>query len=189
MASTNEVSTVKLNFCDVLVCINDRKNPLSRIKRGAMGRYEHVEMYLGDNFYGIPLLYESDNRGVAIQNVAHQRGRKVRVMRPKLTDEEKVAIIRTAVKIASDSKSHYDWLGLIRFAALRVLRRKIYKGRPLNYRRDNKYICSEAVAEAYWLNDVGILPKERVPIPADFAKESATLTCVAEGNLLKDLIQ
>ena len=68
---------IRLEPCDVLVCLNARKDFFSRIKRLAMGRYEHVEMYLGDKFYKIPLLVESDNRGVVIQNVAHQRGSQV----------------------------------------------------------------------------------------------------------------
>ena len=115
---------IVLKACDVLLCLNDRKGLGSRLKRWAMGRYEHVEMYLGDKFYKIPLLFKSDNRGVVIQNVAHQRGRHVRVMRPMLMGREKPKLIRTAVRIASDSRSYYDWWGLIRFAALRVLREK-----------------------------------------------------------------
>lgn len=180
---------ISLEPCDLLVCLNDRKDLFSRIKRLAMGRYEHVEMYLGDRFYKIPLLVESDNRGVVIQNVAHQRGRHVRVMRPILLGKEKMKLIRTAVKIASDSRSYYDWWGLIRFAALRVLREKFGRKRPLTYqyKRDPKMICSEAVAEIFWRNKVDILPKDLTPVPADFADESSVLEFITEGRLLDDL--
>ncbi len=188
MDNQPKVSPVVMNPCDILVCINDRKDLFSRIKRWVMGRYEHVEMYLGDKFYDIPLLYESDNRGVVIQNVAHQRGRKVRVMRLELTVRKRARLVRTAVRIASDSRSYYDWIGLIRFAALRVLREKIHKNWSLKlYQRDPKMICSEAVAEIFWRNKIDILPKDIVPVPADFAKDSQTLEFVAEGNLLVNL--
>ena len=181
--------SIRLEPCDVLVCLNDRKDLPSRIKRWAMGRYEHVEMYLGDKFYKIPLLVESDNRGVVIQNVAHQRGRHVRVMRPMLLGKEKTKLIRTAVRIASDSRSYYDRWGLLRFAALRVLREKLGRRRPLTYqyKRDPKMICSEAVAEIFWRNKLDVLPTDLTPIPADFADDSSILEYITEGNLLEDL--
>ena len=178
---------IELEPCDVLVCINDRKDMFSKIKRWAMGRYEHVEMYLGIEFTDIPLLVESDNRGVVIQNVAHQGGRHVRVMRPDyLTKKQTKTIIRKAVEIASNSKSSYDWIGLIRFAGLRVLRNKFGIKRPITYKykRDPKMICSEAIAEMFWRSDINILPTYLTPIPEDFSRESHVLCTVNEGNLV-----
>lgn len=176
------MNLIELKPCDVLVCINDRQDTFSKVKRWAMGRYEHVEMYLGVEFADIPILIESDNRGVVIQNVAHQDGRHVRAMRPGSIQK----LIRKAVEIASDSKSYYDWFGLIRFAAVRVLREKFGKKYPLTYRykRDPKMICSEAVAEIFWRNDIDVLPTDLTPVPADFADESDTLSFVAEGKLV-----
>ena len=194
------INKIPLQTCDVLVCINDRKDLFSRIKRAAMGRYEHVEMYLGDTFHKIPLMVESDNRGVVIQSMKHQEGRHVRVMRVSSILLVEVAcnagkvnlnkLVKTAVQIASDSRSYYDWFGLVRFAALRVLRNKFGITRPLTYRykRDPKMICSEAVAEIFWRNKMEILPRDLTPIPADFAF-SNHLIYIGEGFLAGDSIK
>jgi len=177
---------IELQACDVLVCLNNRQDTFSKIKRWAMGRYEHVEMYLGVGFTDIPLLVESDNRGVVIQNVAHQDGRRVVVMRPNLTKKEIKMLIKKAVEVASDNKASYDWFGALRYAALRVLREKFGIKRPLihKYKRDPKMICSEAVAEFFWRSGIDVLPQDIVPIPADFAEETDILSYVELGNLL-----
>mgnify|MGYP001606919027 CR=1 FL=1 len=175
---------------DILVCINDRKDLFSKVKRWAMGRYEHVEMYLGvldvpGTEKDIPMLYETDNRGVVIQTVKHKQRRHVRVMRFTVRSKQRTEeLIQTAVDIASESSSYYDWKGLVKFAALRVLREKFGVYRPLlKYKRDRRMICSEAVAEVFWRNGMLILPKNIIPVPADFANPTDKLAYIEETHL------
>jgi len=175
---------IEVKSGDVLVCVNNRNDLFSKIKRWAMGPYEHVESYIGNGLYGIPLLVESDNRGVVLQNIAHQDGRRVMVMRP-IRNVRRKDLVSQAVIIASDSKSDYDWTGGLKLAAFRVLREKFGIKRPLLrvYERDKKMICSEAIAELFWRSDIPVLPDNVVPIPADFAVDSDWLNYVGEGNM------
>ncbi len=41
------MNNFKLEPADILVTVNNRKDPLSRLKRWAVGPYDHVLMYLG----------------------------------------------------------------------------------------------------------------------------------------------
>ena len=176
----------KLEPADLILCVNDRTDWFSSFKRWGSGRYEHIAMYIG-KFHDIPMLYESDGRGVAIQNVAHQTGRPVVIMRPELTKTQMRKIIKTAFDIASDDKSYYDYLGLIRTAIPRILKEKFsFLPIPSQYVRDAMMICSEATAEPFWRNSIDILPRDVIPIPTDYFT-SPILKYAYEGRLLLDI--
>jgi len=174
----------KLEPADLLLCINDRTDLFSSIKRSFMGRYEHISMYVG-NFHSIPMLYESDGRGVAIQNIAHQTGRPIVVMRPLIEDKD--SIVATAINIASQDKSYYDYLSLLHSAIPRVLKEKLpFIPIPSHYVRDDMMICSEACAEPFWRLGIAVLPRTIIPLPGDFFY-SPFLERVYEGKLLQNI--
>lgn len=176
----------KLEEADLLLCVNDRTDLFSRIKRKAIGRYEHISMYVG-NFHDIPMLYESDGRGVVIQNIAHQTGRRVVVMRPQIKWRDKHSVVATAIYIASQDKSYYDYLAIVHTALPRIIKEKFpFIPIPSHYCRDDTMICSEACAEPFWRQNILILPETIIPLPSDFFV-SPVLKYAYEGKLLQDI--
>ena len=177
----------KIEPVDLILCVNDRTDWFSSFKRWGSGRYEHTAMYLG-TFHDIPMLYESDGRGVVIQNVAHQTGRPVVIMRPKLSKVQKNKVIKTAFDIASDDKSYYDYFGLVKSAIPRILKEKFsFLPIPSQYVRDAMMICSEATAEPFWRNGFEVLPQDIIPLPTDYFT-SPILEYAHEGKLLEDIV-
>ena len=177
----------RLEPADILLCVNDRTDIFSRIYRGAIGRYEHVSMYIG-TFCDIPMLYESDGRGVVLQNVAHQTGRPVVVMRPLIEWKYKHSVVATAINIASQDSSHYDYLAIMHSAIPRVIKEKLpFLPIPSRYIRDDVMICSEACAETFWRRNILVLPKTVIPIPGDFF-DSPILEYAYEGKLMEDIV-
>jgi len=173
---------------DIFVYVDEGKGFTSTISRWAIGRYNHVSMYIGKAFGDIPFIYESNGRGVSIVSLQHQTGRLVTVMRPQLTDPIKQIIIYHAMFIASEKKSYYDYLSYVHFCLPRVLKEKFpFLPIPSLYYRDDQMICSEAVAECYWRVGIDILPQDIVPLPGDFV-ESLILDPVYEGRLLEDIL-
>lgn len=176
----------KLESADLLLCVNDRTDLFSKIKRKAIGRYEHVSMYVG-SFHNIPMLYESDGRGVAVQNIAHQTGRPVVVMRPDMEWKYKHSVVAVAIDIASQDKSYYDYLGIIHSALPRIIKEKLpFIPIPSHYVRDDMMICSEACAEPFWRLGIAVLPRTIIPLPGDFF-DSPFLEYAYEGRLLEDI--
>lgn len=176
----------KLEPADLLLCVNDRNDLFSSIKRAVIGRYEHISMYVG-SFHDIPMLYESDGRGVAIQNIAHQTGRPVVVMRPTIDYKDKDSIVATAIDIASQDNSYYDYLGIMHSAIPRIIKEKLpFIPIPSHYVRDDMMICSEACAEPFWRLGIAVLPRTIIPLPGDFFY-SPFLERAYEGKLLQDI--
>lgn len=176
----------KLEPADIILCVNDRSDWFSTFKRWGSGRYEHSAMYIG-KFHDIPMLYESDGRGVVIQNVAHQTGRPVVIMRPEITQMQRDKIIKTAFDIASSDKSYYDYFAIVKSAIPRILKEKFsFLPIPSQYVRDAMMICSEATAEPFWRNGIEILPQNIVPLPTDYYT-SPILKYAYEGELLEDI--
>lgn len=181
---------------DLFLYVDEGKGFTSTISRWAIGRYNHISMYLGEAF-GVPFLYESAGRGVSIVNVQHQVGRLVTVLRWKESGQWPVIphrVIDEAIKIASDPKSYYDYLCYVTSCLPRVLKEKFpFLPIPSQYHRDPTMICSEAVARAWW--NAGIrclkLPYDSefyivIQLPRDFV-DSNVFDAVYEGRLFEDI--
>lgn len=181
---------MKLEPCDVLVYLNEGKDPISRFSKWAIGPFDHVSIYLGKaHFYppqfSIPVLYESEGRGVAIKSLVQHTGRRVGVFRPALSFGEKYFIMRWAVSIAGDPKSYYDYLSIVTNCVPRVLKEKFpWLPIPPQYHRDPAMICSEAVAELFWLIGIEVVPRDVIPLPMDFTY-SPVLQYMGSGTLIE----
>jgi hypothetical protein len=177
---------MQLEPCDVLIDVNDRKDPFSVIRRWVSGPYDHAALYLG-RFSDAPLLYESDGKGLHILSITVRYGKRVVLLRPKILESERITIIDAALEIASDPKSYFDYFCIVTSVIPRLLVEKFCLPLPLKYHRNNLMICSEAVAETFWRNELDIIPKDIVPLPADFL-DSPILDYVGEGILGKDIV-
>lgn len=188
---------------DILISINDRNDPFSRIKRWAISNpYEHVFMYLGQvgilvnrqqrRILRFPMLFESNGRGVVIQSLSNRYGQKVVVMR-LIAEHDKRRIPRVleeAIKLASDSRSFYDYFGIVKFVLPRLIFGKLGLPMPLKYHRDPLMICSEAVMEIFIrarLVDI-LLPFCTPPLPGDFVTDSLLLEEISAGRLSEELV-
>ncbi len=190
---------IKLEPGDILVNINDRSDPFSRVKRWLAGPYEHVFMYMGrlgllrgghsSDLWNVPMLFESSGRGVVLQSLSN-RYQEVVVMRLKAEADRKriPRVLDEAIKLASDSQSYYDYLCIVRFAIPRLICEKLGLPMPLKYHRDPWHICSEAVAEVFIRGGLELLYLEDVPLPGDFVTDSLLLEKVWAGRLSEELV-
>jgi len=197
--------------CDVFCYVDEGKGWTSTVSRWAIGRYNHVSLYIGRAFADIPFLYESNGRGVSIVNVQHQTGELVTVLRPLISDMDKARVIRRGIEIASDPKSYYDYLAYVTNCLPRVLKEKFpWLPIPPQYHRDASMICSEAVEEAFSRAGIDVLPDlivdtlvkyqilafyplaaleaelRVIPLPGDFVK-SDVFDIKFEGRLFVDI--
>jgi len=184
---------------DILVNVNGRNDPFSRIKRWASGPYEHVFMYLGKvgilvsrrqpRIMRFPMLFESNGRGVVIQSLSNRYGQKVVVLR-LISEHDRRRIPRVleeAIKLASQPQSYYDYLCIVRFVLPRLICEKLGLAMPLAWHRDPWHICSEAVFEVFYRAKLDILRRDVVPLPGDFVTDSLLLEAW-RGTLSEDLI-
>jgi len=198
--STRRRIMVKLETCDVILWKNIKSDPISQLSRWAIGPYSHVAMYI-KRFEGVPMVYESRGRGVVIASLLSQTGMPVAVMRPlfhliKLCHHYspqtfiplRSQLLKTAFEIAADEKSFYDYFCIMYSCIPRILKEKFpWLPLPVKYHRDIFMICSEAVAEIFWQNEVDVISEKVVPLPGDFA-ESLFLKYVGEGKLMEDIV-
>ena len=192
------MNNFKLWPADVLVNVNDCKDPFSVIKRWALGSpFEHVFMYLGQvglfvnrrqrRILRLPMLFESYGRGCALRSLSERYGQEVVVMR-LISEHDRRRIPRVleeAIKLASDAQSFYDFICIVRFIIPRLVCRKLGLSTPVKYHRDPFMVCSEAVYEAFYrakLVDM-LLPYCTPPLPGDFVTESLLLEEVWRGTL------
>ena len=196
------MNSFRLNPGDILVNVNDRKDPFSRIKRWAVGPYEHVFMYLGQvglfinrrqrRIIRIPLLFESDGDGVNLESLSSRYGQEVVVLRMKSEyDRRRIPrVLEEAIKLAKDPQSKYDYMCIIKFVLPRLICGKLGLPMPLKYQRNPAMLCSEAVFEVFYrakLVDI-LLPFCTPPLPGDFVTDSVLLEEVWGGTLSEDLI-
>ena len=183
---------------DILVTINEGKSLFDYIKRWALSSpYSHVFLYMGEMRIAVngillshPMLFESSGRGVVLQSLSNRYSQKVVVLRLKSEhDRRRIPfILEEAIKLASDSKSFYDYLCIVRFAIPRLICQKLGIPMPLTWHRDEFQICSEAVFEVlYRAKLVDILPESVVPLPGDFVT-SLLLDEVWRGKLSEELV-
>jgi hypothetical protein len=191
----------RLELGDILVDVNDRNDPFSVVKRWAVGPYEHVFLYMGllglfstraqRRIIRIPMIFESNGRGVTLRNLSERYGEKVVVMRLKAEHHRRriPRVLIEAIELASDFQSYYDYLGIVRWVLPRIINEKLHLPIPLSWQRDAWQICSEAIFEVFYrARLVDILPSWRVPLPGDFITDSSLLKEAWRGTLSEDLI-
>jgi len=171
---------------DILVTVSWKKDLWSRIRRWAVGPYSHCYLYLGqvriivdpkqNQTLRFPLLFESNGRGAVIQALSNRYGQEIVVMRLKSEYGAKIPrVLKEAVVLASDHKSYYDYYAIVRWVLPRIICEKLHLPIPLSWQRDERQICSEAVAECFWRGKLEVLPKDIVPLPGDFVTDSPLL--------------
>ena len=190
----------KLEPGDILVNVNDRHDPLSMVKRWAVGPYEHVFLYLGElgllraqrRIIRVPMIFESNGRGVTLRSLASRYGEKVAVMRLKAEHYRRriPRVLIEAIELASSFQSYYDYLGIVRWVLPRIICEKLGLPMPLSWHRDERQICSEAVFEVFYrARLVDILPSWRVPLPGDFVTDSPLLQELWVGELSESALE
>ena len=193
------IEEFKLQPADILVNVNSEKDLLSRLKRWAIGPYSHVFLYMGkvslltdwglERIIKVPMLFESIGRGVCLRSLSERYGEQVVVMRLKLYENRRQipAVITQAIKLASDLQAYYDYSVIAWHIIPRIFFEKLHLSIPLKYQRDEKQICSEAVAEVFWRTEMNILPQDIAPLPGDFV-ESSLLEQVWYGKLSSEIV-
>ena len=192
------MNNFKLEPGDIIINVNRRNDPFSKVKRWLAGPYEQVFVYLGAIDFApldkpplrVPMLFESYGRGVCLRSLSERYGQEVVVMRVKSeADRKRVPrVLEEAIKLASDRQSFYDYLCIVRFAIPRLICEKLGLPMPLKYHRDPWHICSEAVNEVFIQGGLELLYLEDVPLPGDFVTDSLLLEKVWAGSLSEELV-
>ncbi len=193
----------KLEPGDILVNINDRSDPYSVIKRWALGNpYEHVFMYMGrlgllrdgdsSDTWNVPMLFESNGRGVVLQSLSNRYGEKVVVLRARYNwvEAKLPYVLEEAIKLASEPQAYYDYLCIMKYVIPRLICEKLGLPLPIKYHRDSFHICSEAVFEVFYragLEEV-LLPVCVPPLPGDFITDSVMLMAIGKVKLSEAVV-
>ena len=137
------------------------------------------------------MLFESNGRGVVLQSLSNRYGQEVVVMR--LISEHNRRriphILLEALRLASSSRSYYDYLCIVRFVLPRLICEKLGLPLALKWHRDPLQICSEACWEVFHRVGVDLLPTDVVPLPGDFVTDSPILEEVWRGSLSEDVVE
>lgn len=186
------MNNFKLQPADILVNVNSGDDPWSRIRRWGLGSpYTHVFIYLGNmrlytgslKLLKVPLLFESNGRGVCLRLLSERFGQNVAVMRLEEECDKIPYIIREAIKLASDDQSRYDYTCIPAHIIPRILHEKLGMPVALKYQRNEQMVCSEACCECFWRAGILVLPQNAIPFPGDFVELSGILTEVNRGKL------
>lgn len=158
----------KLEVSDVLVNINTGSSLWHKIKRWAIGEYDHCFMCM-DNWNNIPTIFESIDRGIVIRTLASRYGEEVVVMRLREKYQlRRDKVLDEAIQLASDPQAYYDYACIPLHIIPRILNEKFGLPIPLKYHRNEQMVCSEAIAEVYWRAGFEVVPKDVPPLPPDF---------------------
>ncbi len=194
------MNNLKLEPGDILVNVNRRNDPFSKVKRWLAGPHEHVFFYMGQlgllvnlsqrRILRFAMLFESYGRGACLRSLSERYGQEVVVMRLKAEADRKriPRVLEEAIKLASDNQAYYDYLCIVRFAIPRLICEKLGLPMPLKYHRDPWHICSEAVNEVFIQGGLELLYLEDVPLPGDFVTDSLLLEKVWAGRLSEELV-
>lgn len=123
------------------------------------------------------VILESIAKGIAVGRLSMYQPETYRVYRPVLPDS-RILGIRACRELTRYGRARYDY-GiyfkmaidlLFCFARQLVLERKMHKirAKDLLYGRDSRFICTEAVNEAWRAVGYPIIPKGVIPIPPAF---------------------
>ena len=185
---------------DVLVNIITGNSLYNKIKRACLGSpYSHVFLYMGElglfstraqrRIIRVPMIFESNGRGVTLRSLSSRYGEKVVVMRLKAEHDRRriPRVLLEAIELASSFQSYYDYLVIVTFLIPWLICQRLHIPIPLKYQRNALMICSEACAEIFWRAGVEIVPRDIIPLPSSFV-ETDLLTKVREGVLGVDLL-
>lgn len=155
-------------------------------KRGVIGRieclfirYGHASIYVGNGD-----IVESIGRGAIRTGLLdNYSGRQAVILRYSIPWMARNAAMR-AVWISRCQSAKYDYKALADVAIPRVLAQKMGLRLPKLWRRNDRYICSELVLQAY--QDVGVdlgcTPQHQIALPGDFLNSPA-LKIVYRGKI------
>jgi len=195
------MSEFRLSAGDILVNVNNRKDPISTIKRWLIGPYEHIFLYMGkvriivsgqEKLIRFPMLFESNGRGVVIQALSNRYDQEVVVLHLNSEfDRRRIPhVLKEAVKLASEPNSFYDYFCIPLHIIPRILNEKLGIPIPLKYHRNAEMICSEAVNEVFIRGGLPeLLYLEDIPLPGDFVTERVMLEQLWAGKLSEELVQ
>jgi len=206
-----------LEPADIILSLNTRGDLFSRVKRWAIGLFDHIFMYMGElgvikegysgELLNVPMLFESDGRGVVLGSLSSRYGEQVVVMRitelrlkPRSRGIDKAfhmehisKLLQEAIKLASDRQAYYDYFCVVHSIIPRIIYEKL--GIPLElipgwlrYQRDPYQICSEAILEISTRAGIPFLRDDIVPLPGDFF-DSPVLKPVWEGELNESIVK
>ncbi|MBA7655289.1 hypothetical protein ES703_63193 [subsurface metagenome] len=178
------MNNFKLEPADIGVNLTQGNAPYPRAKRWVLGSpYSHVFMYLGrlgllrdgysSDLFNVPMLFESNGRGVVLQSLSNRYGQEIVVMRLKSEHDRKriPQVLDEAIKLASDPQAHYDHLCIVEYILPRLICEKLGLPMPLSWQRNPWHVCSEALYEVCYRGGlIDILPGNVVPLPGDFVK-------------------
>ena len=194
------MNNFKLEPGDILVNVNDRNDPFSKVKRWVAGSYEHVFLYMGKlgliinrrqrRILRFPMLFESYGRGAALRSLSERYGQEVVILR-LISEQSKIPrVLEEAIKLASNPQSYYDYLCIVKFAIPRLICEKLGIPMPLKYQRNPWHICSEAMFEVFIRGGIpDLLYLEGVvPLPGDFVTDSLLLKKVWAGILSEEVV-
>jgi len=171
----------KLQPADILIKLNPARNLGEKLEKCAVGPYSHVYMYMGNlglftewrqgRIQRVPMIFESNGRGVCLRLISERYGEEVVVLRLRESyDRRRIPYIwLAAIKLASDEQSRYDYACIPLHIIPRILHEKLGIPIPLKYHRNQEQVCSEAVNEAFIRSKVRLLYHTDVPLPGDFA--------------------
>ncbi len=152
--------------------------------------YCHVGLFFAWTKRNLPLTIESIGRGVMIRSLLASGGRQVSVMRWKGDNAEEAGlkVAKAAEHIADEPMSWYGFFDIPRFVLPRLIWYKLTKRRlGFGYRRNQFFICSELVAQAFRNAGLPLFSGDFIPLPRDLAK-SPLLEEVWAGRLSAELV-
>jgi len=126
---------------------------------------------LGDGY----LILESVGKGIAVGRLSFYDGQDVKFYRVDCPSELRYS---APYALTKHGRSKYDYLLILRIIVqgLWTVFKNLLKGEgihpiraeDLSWARDNSFVCTEAVDEAYKMVGVSIIPYGVCPIPAAF---------------------
>ncbi len=146
--------------------------PLVRWLLGS--EWGHVSIFYGYTKRGLPLVIESIGRGVLMRSLLSSEGRKVKVRRWNLPPfEAGLQAAKAAEHLADNPSSWYGYVDIPRYVLPRLIWKKLTGRRTgFGYRRNNHFICSELVAQAYVNAGFVFFAQDFIPLPGDFDDHS-----------------
>jgi hypothetical protein len=170
---------IKLRHGDALLFEVNYWKPINWLAK-LLITFGHIAMYYDETKRGLPLIAESIGRGAMIRSLYSYTGRRVLVMRPKVTDKQSNEISRAAEHIADNPASWYGYFNIPRFVLPKIILIKLGKYLPMkwnllfkalaySYKHNSAVICSEFYAESCKNAGYPVCSEATIPLPDDIA--------------------